>query len=63
MKFSLFLLLFITVVSNSADIPSSFSKAKKIALTQVYKDHNKSFYCGCSFNNKKCSGIVNLATH
>ncbi len=53
MKFFLLLLLFITVASNSADIPSSFSKAKKLALTQVYKDHHQSFYCGCSFNDKK----------
>ncbi|UUO25457.1 hypothetical protein FGD67_21240 [Colwellia sp. M166] len=53
MKFFLFLLLLITIVSNSADIPSSFSKAKKLALTKVYRDNHKSFYCGCAFNNKK----------
>jgi len=40
-------------VGNAAEIPSSFSKAKKLALTQVYKGHQKSFYCGCSFIKKK----------
>jgi deoxyribonuclease-1 len=53
MRIIFLLLLFITIVSNAAEIPSSFSKAKKLALTQVYKDHHESFYCGCSFNNKK----------
>jgi deoxyribonuclease I len=31
----------------------SFSKAKKILLRQVYKDHRTTFYCGCPFNDKK----------
>ena len=31
----------------------SFSKAKKILLRQVYKDHRTTFYCGCPFNAKK----------
>ena len=31
----------------------SFSKAKKILLRQVYKDHRTTFYCGCPFNSKK----------
>ena len=31
----------------------SFSKAKKILLMQVYKDHRTTFYCGCPFNAKK----------
>lgn len=32
----------------------SFSKAKKILYTQIYKDlEKKTFYCGCSFKNKK----------
>jgi deoxyribonuclease-1 len=53
MKIILLLLLFLTVVSNAADIPSSFSKAKKLALSKVYKDHHQSFYCGCSFNDNK----------
>jgi deoxyribonuclease-1 len=53
MRIIFLLLLFITIVSNAAEIPSSFSKAKKLALTQVYKDHHESFYCGCSFNDKK----------
>lgn len=43
----------ITTVGYAEDIPSSFSKAKKLALTQVYKGHHQSFYCGCSFNDKK----------
>jgi deoxyribonuclease-1 len=49
----LLLLLTITPHAYSADIPSSFSKAKKLALTKVYKNQHKSFYCGCTFNNKK----------
>jgi len=53
MKFFLLLLSLITTVGYTAEIPSSFSKAKKLALTQVYKDHHLSFYCGCSFSNKK----------
>jgi len=53
MKIFLFILSFITVVSNAADMPSSFSKAKKLALSQIYKDHHLTFYCGCSFNDKK----------
>lgn len=53
MRIIFLLLLFIAIVGNTADIPSSFRKAKKLALTQVYKDHHKSFYCGCSFNDKK----------
>lgn len=50
------IILFITIYSlsvNAAQIPSSFNKAKKLALTQVYKEHHLSFYCGCSFNDKK----------
>jgi deoxyribonuclease-1 len=53
MKIILLILSLITTVGFAADIPSSFSKAKKLALTQVYKDHHQSFYCGCSFNDKK----------
>lgn len=53
MKIILLLLSIFTFVGNSEEIPSSFSKANKLALTQVYKGHHRSFYCGCSFNNKK----------
>lgn len=53
MKIIILLLSLITTIGYTADIPSSFSKAKKLALTQVYKDHHQSFYCGCSFNSKK----------
>ena len=31
----------------------SFSKAKKILLRQVYRDHKTTFYCNCPFNSKK----------
>ena len=31
----------------------SFNKAKKLMLKQVYHDHHKTFYCGCTFNIKK----------
>jgi hypothetical protein len=30
-----------------------FSKAKKVFLRQVYRDHRVAFYCGCPFNVKK----------
>jgi len=53
MKTIIFFLTLITLSTQAAEIPSSFSKAKKLALTQVYKGHHESFYCGCSFNNKK----------
>lgn len=43
------------VLSNigavSAEPPSSFRKAKKIA-TKIYKDHAVSFYCGCTYEAK-----------
>lgn len=48
----LFLILFISLSTN-AEIPSSFSKSKKLALAEIYKDHQSTFYCGCSFNSKK----------
>lgn len=31
----------------------SFNKAKKTLLRQVYKDHMKTFYCGCTFSSDK----------
>lgn len=31
-----------------AEHPTSFSKAKKLAV-QVYKDHERTFYCGCTY--------------
>ena len=31
----------------------SFSKAKKILLRQIYRDHKTTFYCDCPFNAKK----------
>ena len=30
-----------------------FSKAKKVFLRQVYRDHRVVFYCGCPLNVKK----------
>ncbi len=30
---------------------TSLSKAEKIALIYIYKDHHESVYCGCSFNS------------
>ena len=35
----------------------SFSKAKKILLRQVYRDHKTTFYCDCPFNSKKKSSL------
>ena len=53
MKLILLVLSLITTHAYTFDIPSSFSKAKKLALTQVYKNNHKSFYCSCSFNDRK----------
>lgn len=53
MKSILLILTLLSIPLHAAQIPSSFSKAKKLALTQVYKDHHLSFYCRCSFNDKK----------
>jgi deoxyribonuclease-1 len=45
----------------SADTPSSFRAAKKIA-SQVYFDHKETFYCGCDFKwkGKKGTGEPDL---
>ncbi len=32
-----------------AEPPSSFSKAKKV-ISQIYHDHQSTFYCGCAYN-------------
>ena len=46
--------LFITVyTATAADIPGSFSTAKKVALKTIYENHRVTFYCGCSFSVDK----------
>ena len=54
---SLTLIFLFTGPTYSADHGNttiqSFSKAKKILLSQVYQDHKTTFYCGCSFTAKK----------
>lgn len=40
----------------NATSPSSFYKAKKLLYKEIYKDHNKTFYCGCEYKDK----VVNL---
>ncbi len=32
---------------------TSFNKAKKLLLNEVYRDQDKTFYCGSTFNSKK----------
>ena len=48
-------LLFSTTVL-AADSPThsvkSFSQAKRL-LGKIYKDNKQTFYCGCTYNNKK----------
>lgn len=34
-------------------VPSSFSAAKRIALTKIYYDHLTTFYCSCAFTSEK----------
>ena len=42
------LLLLLISTTALAEPPQSFSQAKKIA-TEIYADHQTSFYCGCSY--------------
>jgi deoxyribonuclease-1 len=42
------LLLLLISTTALAEPPQSFSQAKKIA-TEIYADHQVSFYCGCSY--------------
>ena len=42
------LLLLLISITALAEPPQSFSQAKKIA-TEIYADHQVSFYCGCSY--------------
>jgi deoxyribonuclease-1 len=51
-KHLLFLTIFSFVSSVLAQNPSSFSKAKRLLYKEVYKDHNETFYCGCSYTGK-----------
>lgn len=48
---SLLLLLFLISTSALAEPPQSFSQAKKVA-TEIYADHQVSFYCGCSYTRQ-----------
>jgi deoxyribonuclease I len=38
---------------NGNSTNTSFNKAKKILLREVYRDHQVTFYCGCPFDNAK----------
>ncbi|CAC9538038.1 hypothetical protein, partial [uncultured Gammaproteobacteria bacterium] len=52
-----FLAIFLTFTSSIfAQSPSSFYKAKKLLYKEIYKNRNKTFYCGCSYAGK----VVNL---
>ncbi len=49
------LLLFCALPALGDDLPHTirnFSEAKRLAA-EVYSDHRQSFYCGCSYNDKK----------
>ncbi|MDX1304133.1 MAG: deoxyribonuclease I [Photobacterium sp.] len=60
---ALMLLLTATAISTSsiAAPPTSFSKAKKIAV-KIYQDHPTSFYCGCDIQWQGKKGIPDLAS-
>ena len=51
----LFLLIIITLVSNStlASPPSSFSKIKKVLYKKVYPNYGKTFYTNCDWRKKQ----------
>lgn len=57
-KYSILLLLFFALNTHawSTETPTqtikSFSQAKRV-LGKLYKEHQQTFYCGCSYNNKK----------
>lgn len=53
-------LLLLPVVAL-ASTPSSFNKAKKIAVS-LYADHPTSFYCGCDINWKGKKGMPDHAS-
>lgn len=48
----------LTVIAGTAfaEAPSSFSAAKKVLDTQVYKGHQVTFYCGCSYGEAPTPG-------
>jgi len=39
-------------VSSLPKSPSSFSKAKRLLYNEIYKGHEKTFYCNCDFDSK-----------
>lgn len=47
-------------VSSLPKTPGSFSTAKRLLYNEVYKGHEKTFYCGCDFNPQDRS--VNLSS-
>ena len=60
----LVLILALSALANAQPAPAeppskpiqSFSKAKKIARDEVYKDHNVTIYCGCNYTPYSRSG-------
>jgi deoxyribonuclease I len=53
------LLLLLISTTLYAEPPQSFTQAKKIA-TEVYADHQTSFYCGCSYTSQQKKLIPDL---
>lgn len=52
-KYLIFSALFFSLsFSVFSESPSSFSKAKRLLYKEIYKDHNETFYCGCSYTGK-----------
>ncbi len=54
-----FLLVITSSISTAANVPSSFSKAKKEAV-KIYHDHPVSFYCGCPIRWQGKKGTPDL---
>lgn len=48
--FSVLLTTLMLPGQSAADVPSSFSAAKRIAEQQIYFDQNATFYCDCPFD-------------
>ncbi|PSW18581.1 deoxyribonuclease I [Photobacterium sanctipauli] len=53
--------LLLPAIANAAP-PSSFGRAKTIAVKEIYHDYTTSFYCGCDIEWQGKKGIPNLAS-
>lgn len=52
MKVLLALAALFTTLASLAEAPPSFYKAKKVLISEVYKGHEKTFYCACDYREQ-----------